>query len=106
MLAKWCHLHLLKIGTILVFLPGKGEIEQLQRTLLQHPQLGNRAKSSILQLHSNLSPNEQYKAFQPVKYGQVKIILSTNVAETSITISDVTNVSKLGLSIPNKLFTN
>ena len=80
-------------------MPGKGEIEQLQRTMLQHPQLGNRAKSCILQLHSNLSPNEQYRAFQPVKYGQVKIILSTNVAETSITISDVTNVSESELRL-------
>jgi len=67
-------------GSILVFLPGKGEIEALSRTLYKDPQLGNKSKCSILQLHSTLTPSEQWRAFQPVKYGVVKIVLSTNIA--------------------------
>ena len=83
-------------GAILIFLPGKGEIEALSRTMYNAPQLGNKTKCSILQLHSNLSPSEQYRAFLPVKHGIVKVILSTNVAETSVTIADVSNVIDTG----------
>jgi HrpA-like RNA helicase len=83
-------------GSILIFLPGKGEIEALSRSLYKIPQLGNKSKCSILQLHSSLSPSEQWRAFKPVKYGVVKVILSTNVAETSVTIADVSNVIDTG----------
>eukprot|EP00397_Hematodinium_sp_SG-2012_P004472 GEMP01004484.1.p1 GENE.GEMP01004484.1~~GEMP01004484.1.p1 ORF type:complete len:1134 (+),score=294.52 GEMP01004484.1:166-3567(+) len=69
-------------GAILVFLPGVGEIEQL-RWLLQ--------KRSIeaLPLHGGLPPAEQKKAFR--QYAG-KIVLTTNVAETSITVPDITVV--------------
>ena len=83
-------------GAILVFLPGKGEIDALSRTLYKISIFGNKTKCNILHLHSNLSPNEQWRAFQPVKYGTVKIVLSTNVAETSVTIADVSHVIDTG----------
>lgn len=71
-------------GSILVFLPGKGEIESLTRTLQKNARIGNRSKCFIFQLHSTLSPSEQWKAFKPVKNGIVKIVLSTNVAGTFV----------------------
>jgi ATP-dependent RNA helicase DHX57 len=83
-------------GAILVFLPGKGEIQALVKTLSNDSSLGDRKRCSILQLHSSLSPREQWLAFQPVKYGIVKVILATNVAETSITIPDVSTVIDTG----------
>lgn len=83
-------------GAILIFLPGKGEIEAPSRAMYKIPQLGNKTKCSILQLHSSLSPSEQWRALKPVKYGLVKVILSTNVAETSVTIADVSNVIDTG----------
>ena len=43
----------------------------------------------VLPLHSTLSPNDQQKVFQRPPQGQVKVVLSTNICETSITIDDV-----------------
>lgn len=83
-------------GSILVFLPGKGEIEKLSRSLQRDPNIGNRSKCSILKLHSTLTPSEQWRAFQPVTNGIVKIVLSTNVAETSVTIPDISVVIDTG----------
>lgn len=80
----------------MVFLPGKGEIESLARALYKDSALGKTSKCLIRKLHSTLSPSEQWRAFQPVKNGIVKIVLSTNVAETSITIPDVTFVIDSG----------
>lgn len=83
-------------GAILVFLPGKGEIQSLMQTLLKHELFADRKNCFILQLHSTLSPQEQWMAFQPVNHGVVKIVLATNVAETSITIPDVSIVIDTG----------
>jgi len=81
-------------GAILVFLPGKGEIDTLSRMLKQS--LGDTRKCKVLHLHSSLSPSEQWSAFQPVQHGNVKVVLATNVAETSITIPDVSVVIDTG----------
>ncbi len=83
-------------GAILIFLPGKGEIQSLKQVLLKDSLLSDRKKCSILQLHSSLSPQEQWLAFQPVTYGIVKLVLATNVAETSITIPDISVVIDTG----------
>lgn len=75
-------------GSILVFLPGAGEIERAERALNQTL---NRFPLTILALHGGLQPEKQQQVFLPAKMG-TKIILSTNVAETSITIPDCTIV--------------
>jgi hypothetical protein len=43
----------------------------------------------VLPMHSTISPSEQQKVFQRPQYGRVKVVLSTNICETSITIDDV-----------------
>jgi ATP-dependent RNA helicase DHX57 len=86
-------------GAILVFLPGSAEIAKLQKLLecssaLSHALRGTRAH--VLPLHGGLPPAQQGAAFK--SYGRMgrKIVLATNVAETSVTIPDVTVVIDTG----------
>jgi HrpA-like RNA helicase len=50
----------------------------------------------ILTLHSSLQSHVQKRVFRPTKPGQWKIVLSTNIAETSVTVDDVTHVVDTG----------
>lgn len=79
------------IGNILIFLPGVGEIKRVHEKLLQ-AKLGN---LEILELHGSLSLQEQSKVLK--LSAQRRIILSTNVAETSLTVPGVTSVIDSGL---------
>lgn len=76
-------------GDVLVFLPGKGEIVECARAL--------RARSDVevIALHGELSLDEQRRAFAPSS--RRKVVLSTNVAETSLTIPGVGVVIDGGL---------
>ena len=77
-----------KTGAILVFLPGRGEIESLASCLYdKNTIVGNQEICNILKLHSAIAKNEQQKVFRPALEGTVKIVLATNIAETSVTIS-------------------
>jgi ATP-dependent RNA helicase DHX29 len=79
---------------ILVFLPGIGEIRQLNDMLLGHP-----AFSSgwyVYPLHSTIASEDQEAAFLVPPPGTRKIVLATNIAETGITIPDVTCVIDTG----------
>ncbi|KAL6264710.1 hypothetical protein P5V15_004809 [Pogonomyrmex californicus] len=78
-------------GAVLIFLPGWNLIFALMKHLQQHSVFG---KSSylIIPLHSQLPREDQRKVFDPVPPYVTKIILSTNIAETSITINDVVYV--------------
>ena len=85
-------------GAILVFLPGLAEITKVQEILESHsfgPDFNNEAEFKICLLHSSL-PAGQNTVFDPVPEGCRKIILSTNIAETSITIPDVQYVVDTG----------
>ena len=75
-------------GAVLVFLPGWSQIFALLRTLQQHPEYGSQLHR-LIPLHSQLAREDQTAVFQPVPAGVTKIILSTNIAETSLTIEDV-----------------
>lgn len=82
-------------GGILVFLPGVAEIGSVQKQLdgelrKSHPALAS--KVHVYPLHAQLSPQEQYRVFQRVPPGHYKVVLSTNVAETSLTLDDITVV--------------
>ncbi|SPO28801.1 probable Putative DEAH-box ATP-dependent helicase UM11114 [Ustilago trichophora] len=81
-------------GAVLVFCPGVGEIRQAIDAI--STTLRGQSKVEILPLHANLTPDEQRKVFQPVRAGYRKIVVSTNVAETSITIPDVSYVVDTG----------
>ena len=77
-------------GDLLVFLPGKAEISACLRRLSGQRDL------EVLPLHGSLPPAEQDLVFQPGR-GR-RVILSTNVAETSVTIPGVVGVIDSGLA--------
>ncbi len=85
-------------GAILVFLPGLEEILKV-KNLLHNVTLGvdfrNESKFRIILLHSSI-PASQTTVFDPVPDGCRKIILATNIAETSVTIPDVQYVVDTG----------
>jgi ATP-dependent RNA helicase DHX29 len=79
---------------ILVFLPGIGEIRELNNLIGSHPAFGENIV--IYPLHSSISSEEQQQAFTIPPPGTIKIVLSTNIAETGVTIPDVTCVIDTG----------
>ncbi len=81
-------------GDMLVFLPGQGEIRRTQSLLIES-QLPKHV--AILPLFGELSPAEQDRAIQPSVAGTRKIVLATNIAETSLTIDGVCIVVDSGL---------
>jgi ATP-dependent RNA helicase DHX36 len=83
-------------ATILIFLPGWETISKLSRTLEDSPSFGNEKRFKIIPLHSGIPKNLQKEAFKPAAPGVVKIVLSTNIAETSVTIDNVTVVIDTG----------
>ena len=80
-------------GHVLVFLPGSFEIRRAQNACAA---LARRHGWQILPLYGDQSPEEQDRAVAPC--AQTKIILSTNVAESSITIDGVSAVIDSGLA--------
>ncbi|KAM4867979.1 putative ATP-dependent RNA helicase DHX57 isoform 1-T1 [Thomomys bottae] len=85
-------------GAILVFLPGLAEIKMLYEQLQSNSLFNNRRNNRcvIHPLHSSLSSEEQQAVFVKPPIGVTKIIISTNIAETSITIDDVVYVIDCG----------
>lgn len=75
-------------GAVLVFLPGWNLIFALMKHLQNHPVFGG-SQYCILPLHSQIPREDQRKVFLPVPDNVTKVILATNIAETSITIDDV-----------------
>ena len=72
-----------------MFLPGLGEIKAVTEQLEASRHLGDKKRFEIIPMHSTLSARDQRRAFVPSKPGSRKIILATNIAETSVTIPDV-----------------
>lgn len=80
---------------VLIFLPGIGEIESLQEEITTACSISVPLQTLIL--HSLLSREEQEAVILPAAAGQCKVILSTNIAESSITIPDVLYIIDSGL---------
>ncbi|KAE8365691.1 P-loop containing nucleoside triphosphate hydrolase protein [Aspergillus caelatus] len=87
-------------GSILVFLPGLRHIMAVESAVQKHGKMlgcdfSDYRRYKILQLHSNL-PDGQKELFRPISRDCRRVILSTDVAETSITIPDVKFVIDIG----------
>ncbi|KAG8840535.1 hypothetical protein FRC20_005562, partial [Serendipita sp. 405] len=88
-------------GHVLVFLPGWDTIQSLQKTLLNRQPIldidfADTARYTIHLLHSTVPIAEQQLIFEPAAPGVRRIILATNIAETSVTIPDVVYVVDTG----------
>lgn len=81
-------------GDVLVFLPGVGEIRSAQAAL------DSRVDADVLPLHGQLPPEEQDRALRTGE--RRRVILSTNVAETSLTIPGVRTVIDSGMARVNR----
>ena len=83
-------------GDVLVFLPGKGEIHEAEARLYQRWRAQHKTDQyEALPLHGGLSLDEQSRVFTPTS--RRRVILSTNVAETSLTVPKVSVVIDSGL---------
>jgi ATP-dependent helicase HrpB len=80
-------------GDVLAFLPGAAEI---RRAMRESQAVAHRADLLVLPLHGDLSPAEQDRAIMPAP--QRKVILATNVAESSVTVEGVNAVIDSGLA--------
>lgn len=79
-------------GAILIFLPGWGDISKCYIRLYQS---GENFK--LITLHSLMTPEQQHEAFERPPAGMRKIVLSTNIAEASVTIDDIVYVIDTGV---------
>ncbi len=89
-------------GDVLVFLPGAGDIRRAQRQLSQSllsDSLGNSVQ--VLPLYGSLKFEQQQCAISGPVVGVRKVILATNIAETSLTIEGITSVIDSGLERQN-----
>ncbi len=80
-------------GDLLVFLPGMKEIRRVSQ-LLEAKSLG--ANVALFALHASLPQSEQDQALLPAGEGKRKVVLATNVAETSVTIDGIRVVIDCG----------
>jgi ATP-dependent helicase HrpB len=78
-------------GDILVFLPGAREIRRVSEKL-------EGVSADVVQLHGRLPPHLQNRALEPNARGKRRVVLSTSIAETSLTIQGVRVVIDSGLA--------
>nr|XP_016442949.1 PREDICTED: DExH-box ATP-dependent RNA helicase DExH6-like isoform X1 [Nicotiana tabacum] len=83
-------------GAILVFLPGWEDINRTRERLRSSQYFKDTSKFSVIALHSMVPSVEQKKVFRRPPPGCRKVVLSTNIAETAITIDDVVYVIDSG----------
>ncbi|XP_052107952.1 DExH-box ATP-dependent RNA helicase DExH5, mitochondrial isoform X2 [Arachis duranensis] len=82
-------------GAVLVFMIGWDDISALKEKLLLHPVLGDQSRVLLLICHGSMASSEQRLIFEEPE-GVRKIVLATNIAETSITINDIVFVLDCG----------
>ncbi|WP_150764971.1 ATP-dependent helicase HrpB [Pseudomonas fluorescens] len=82
-------------GSLLVFLPGQAEIRRVHQSLKDR--LGDREDVLLCPLHGELELGAQRAAINPPPGGKRKVVLATNIAETSVTIEGVRVVIDSGL---------
>ncbi|XP_027343408.1 DExH-box ATP-dependent RNA helicase DExH6-like [Abrus precatorius] len=84
-------------GGILVLLPGRDEITRTRERLLASPFFGNTSKFRVISLHSMARSIKQRKVYMCATSAYRKIVLSTNIAETAVSIDDIVYVIDTGL---------
>jgi RNA helicase HrpA len=82
-------------GDILIFLPGEKAIKDCMKRLAYGPVGG---KLHIIPLYSRLGKDEQERVFERAPLFKTKVVISTNIAETSVTIDGITSVIDSGLA--------
>ncbi|MDR1469191.1 MAG: ATP-dependent RNA helicase [Spirochaetaceae bacterium] len=82
-------------GDILIFLSGEKMIKDAMARLYQGP---TGRKIHIVPLYGRLGKEEQERVFEKAPWGKTKVVISTNIAETSVTIDGITSVIDSGLS--------
>jgi HrpA-like RNA helicase len=70
-------------------MPGVAEINKVITAIRSYDSHALKKKVKLLALHGNLSPSEQRNVFALAGRNEVKVVISTNVAEASVTIPDV-----------------
>jgi ATP-dependent helicase HrpB len=83
-------------GSVLVFLPGQAEIRRVHQQLADA--LGDNPQVLLCPLHGELDLAAQRAAIDPAPAGKRKVVLATNIAETSLTIDGVRVVIDAGLA--------
>lgn len=83
-------------GAVLIFLPGERAIKNCIDRLATDSQIGR--KLYLLPLYGRLSKEEQERVFDKPPFGKRKVVVATNIAETSITINDIATVIDSGLA--------
>ena len=83
-------------GDVLLFLPGEREIRETAELVRKHHPPG----VEVMPLYARLSPEDQMKVFQP--HGRPRIVLATNVAETSLTVPGIRYVIDPGTARLNR----
>ena len=91
-------------GNILVFLPGIADIRKAQEALLESGSFDDTSDVELCLLHSSISMEEQKKILAPSK--KRRVILSSAIAETSLTVPGVTLVIDSGLARINRMDLN
>ena len=86
-----------QVGDVLVFLAGEREIREVAQLIRRSPVLNKGGKNlEVLPLYSRLSVNEQNRVFQ--RHAMRRVVLATNVAETSLTVPGIRYVIDPGFA--------
>lgn len=94
-------------GNILVFLPGISDIRKAQEALLETNEFSDDSENELCILHSSISLEEQKRIISPASPdGKRRVILSSAIAETSLTVPGVNVVIDSGLSRVNRMDIN
>ena len=96
-------------GNVLVFLPGIADIRKAQEALLETGEFDESSDTELCLLHSSVSLEEQKRVIRPPREGEKqkrRVILSSAIAETSLTVPGVTTVIDSGLARINRIDLN
>ncbi|KAL3820393.1 hypothetical protein ACJIZ3_006298 [Penstemon smallii] len=86
------------MGDILVFLTGQDDIEAAIQMLTEDSEVTRKQGLFVLPLYSGLPRSDQDLVFSPTPRGKRKVVISTNIAETSLTLEGIAYVVDCGFS--------